>query len=332
MSYKILDLSSDVRPLQTSINEVINVSSSIFVNDLNVKFYKNIASSSAAIDLGGYWQTICDSSPTSSLSTGLYDITYGYSTGSTYNVAATTTSSQTEKIKMYRQYASVLLGDPEGIFSVNSTSQKEAFFIHFKRNIHKDEIRKGTTSLIFNNAATTQLTATDGGADSAFKQTVGGDYAPLKYNGTGSEIAQIWYNAGVIVVPTSLAYPTSITISGSKTLVELQYSGTINQLCDGLRKKMERVDIHNQTNLYSTVVFCRAYNDEFNYSSNPTFVDANKRIIVTSGSNILTTSTYITTLGLYDANDVLLAVGKVNKPLKKSFDNEVTLRGRVDVS
>ncbi len=332
MSYKSLDLSSDVKSIYSSNEEVIAVSSSIFNPDANVKFYRNIASSSAAIDLGGYFQTIFDASPTSSLSTGLYDITYGYATGSSYNVAATTTSSQTEKIKMYRMYAGALLGNQNSTFTINSTTQQEAFFIHFKRNIHKDEVRKGATSLVFNNAATTQLTGTDAGSDALFKQTVGGDYAPLKYNGTGSEIGQIWYNAGVIVVPPSLAYPTSIVFSGSKTLVELQSSGTINQLCDGLRKKMERIDLHNQTNLYSTVIFARAFSDEFNYSSNPTFVDSNKRIIVTSGSNILQTATYITTVGLYDANDVLLGVAKVNKPLKKSFDNEVTIRIRQEVS
>lgn len=327
MSFKTFDLSQDVASLVSSINEVVSVSSSIFKTDTNVKFFKNIASGSD--DLGGYWQTAYDASPTSSLSTALFDFTYGYATGSTYNVAASTTSSQNEKIKIYRQFASVLLGNPDSIFSVASADQKECMFISVKRTMQKDEIKKGSTCLMLNPA--TQYSASDDGATSNFKQTVGGDYAPLKYNGTGSEVGQIWYNAGVIVLPVSLAYTNSqIVWSGSVTLENCQYSGTINSMADGLRNHMENISFHNQTNLYSTVYFCRATNAEFNYSSNPTFVDDNKRIRVTSGSNILQTRTYITTVGLYDANDNLLAVGKVNKPITKSPDTEAILRVRLD--
>lgn len=329
MSYKTLDLAHDVAAIVSSINEVVSVSSSIYANALNVKYYKNIASASAGTDLGGYWETIYDSSPTSSLSTALFDMTYGYATGSAYNVSVTTTSSQNEKIKIYRQFASVLLGNSDSVFQVASTDCEECFFIMVKRNLQKDELKKGATSLVLN-LGSSQVIASDDGAAAAFKQTVGGDYAPLKYNGTGSEIGQVWYNAGVIVIPSNLGWPSAVTWSGSVSLINAQSSGTINQLVDGLRTHIEKINFHNQTNLYSTVYFCRATNTEFNYSSNPTFVDSNKRIRVTSGSNILQTRTYVTTIGLYDANDNLLAVGKVNKPITKSPDNESIFRLRLD--
>jgi hypothetical protein len=174
------------------------------------------------------------------------------------------------------------------------------------------------------------ITASDNGAVSAFKQTIGGDYAPLKWNGTGSEVGQVWYNAGVIVVSDDLMWPAEPAWSGTKSLSESMVSSSINEMNDGLRLHVDKIGIHNQTNLYSTIYFCRATNTEFNYSSNPTFVDDNKRIIVTSGSNILQTRTYVTTIGLYDANDNLLAVGKVNKPVTKSPDNESIFRIRLD--
>lgn len=328
MSFKTFDLANDVATLQSSINEVMAISSSIYAGDSNVKFYQNIASASQALDLGGYFETVYDASPTSSLSTALFDLTYGYSTGSTYNVAATTTASQNEKIKMYRYFASMLLGNSDSVFSINSADQEECFFFFFKRGVMKDEIKKGATSAIFRRTST-YITGTDDGAVTSFKGNyLGGDYAPLKNGAT--EIGQVWYQAGVIVLSSALVWNASLTWSGSKTLVELQYSGTINQLIDGFRTHVERVDLHNQTNLYSTVYFTHARNAEFNYSSNPTFVDDNKRIRPTSGSNILTSRTYITTVGLYDANDNLLGVAKVNKPLTKSPDNETILRVRLD--
>lgn len=329
MSFKNFDLSRDVASLTSAINEVVTLSSSIYSNNNNVKFFANIASASAGVDLGGYWETMYDSSPTSSLSTPLMDFTYGMSTGSIYNLGVTVTSSQNEKIKVYREMASVLLGDSNSTFTIANASQTECFFILLKRGIQKDEIKKGATSVVYNTANSGTVTATDAGAVVNFKQDLGGDYAPLK-DSTGTEIGQIWYNSGIMILDPGQMWPTTQSWSGSKNMYQMQYSSSINQMVDGLRTNLTAVNFHNQTNLYSTIFFCRASNTEFNYSSNPTFVDSDKRIRVTSGSNVLQTRTYITTVGLYDANDNLLAVGKINKPITKSPDNEATARVRLD--
>lgn len=330
MSYKAFNLQDDFAPLTTAVNETISITGSIIATAANVKYYKNVASGSAAIDLGGYCQTVYDASPTSSLSSPLLDITFGMATGSTYNVLSSATSSQSDKIKIYRQWAAALLGNPDATFTITSTSRKEAVFISFKRNLSKDEIKKGTVALTINSATPTQYTASDAGAAVNFQQSLGGDYAPLKYNGTGSEVGQVWYNAGVIILHPDTAWGAVAVWSGTKTLINIQSSGTINQIVDGVRSHMEQVNINNQTNLQSSVYFCRAFNNEFNYSSNQTFIDSNGLIRVTSGSNILTTRTYITTIGLYDENDNLLAVGKVNKPVLKSPETEAVFRLRLD--
>lgn len=330
MSYKSFNFQNDFAPLSTALNEAIQISGSIFSSSTNVKQYKNVSSGSNAIDLGGYFQTVYDGAPTSALSSPLFDFTFGMTTGSSYNVAATTTSSQTEKVKIHRQFAALLLGSADAKFTINSTERDEAVFIVFKRNLLKDELKKGTVSLVLNSSTPTQYTASDAGASQNFKQTVGGDYAALKYNGTGSEIGQVWYNAGVIVLNPDLAWGAVASWSGSKTLINIQSSGTINQVVDGARTHIENIQVNNQTNLQSSVYFCRAYNNEFNYSSNPTFVDSNGLIRVASGSNVLTSQTYITTVGLYDENDNLLAIGKVNKPVLKSPQTEAILRLRLD--
>jgi hypothetical protein len=328
MSYKSFNFQTDFAPLVSAINEVIVITGSIFYTLPNVKQFQNIASSSA--DLGGYFQTVYDSAPTSALSTPLFDFSFGLTTGSAYNVSVTTTSSQTEKIKIQRQFASLLLGNADSKFTINSADKNESLFIIMKRNILKDEIKKGTVNLVLNSGTPSQYTASDAGASTTFKQTVGGDYAPLKYNGTGSEVGQVWYQAGVIVLNPDLAWGAVPLWSGSKTLINVQSSGTINQVVDGARTHIELFQLNNQTNLQSSVYFCRAYNNEFNYSSNPTFVTDTGLIRVTSGSNVLTTQTYITTVGLYDENDNLLAVGKTNKPILKSPQTEVILRLRLD--
>lgn len=332
MSYKAFNLQDDFAPLSTAVNETISITGSIITTLANIKYYKNVASGSAGVDLGGYFETVYDASPTASLSSPLLDITFGYSTGSSYNVAATVTSSQSDKIKIYRQWAATLLGNPDSTFTINSTARKEAVFISFKRNLSKDEIKKGTVGLTINSTAPTQYTASDAGAAVNFQQSIGGDYAPLKYNGTGSEVGQVWYNAGVIVLhpDTTWGAITIWSASMAKTLINMQSSGNINQVVDGVRSHLELVSLNNQTNLQSSIYFCRAFNNEFNYSSNPTFINSTGLIRVTSGSNVLTTRTYVTTIGLYDENDNLLAVGKVNRPVLKSPETEAVFRLRLD--
>jgi len=88
----------------------------------------------------------------------------------------------------------------------------------------------------------------------------------------------------------------------------------------------------NITNINSTLVFCRASADEFNYSSNPTFVDSSNRIVVIDPGqeDVQQTMSYISSVGLYDANDNLLAVAKVSRPIQKTPEKDMTLRVRID--
>lgn len=338
ISFKTFDLAHDVASLQSAINEVVVVSSSLFITgsgDLNVKFYQNIATGSGDPAAGGYWQTVFDSAPTSSQATGLFDLAFGFASASTWSRPAPTGSYSAEKTKVYREIASVLLGDPDATFapSTTGTAWTECFFFLVKRGLMKDELKKGTVNVYFTGTQG-YLTASDSGAASAFKQTVGGDYAPL-FSGT-VPVGLVYYNAGIIVVPASgvaqLPWnPVSGAWSGTQALSGCMISKSLDSCVDGLRAHTDKLSFNNQTNLYSTVYFCRATNTEFNYSSNPTYVDpATQRILVTSGSNVLQSRTYITTIGLYDANDNLLAVGKLSEPITKSPDTEAIFRIRLD--
>jgi hypothetical protein len=40
--------------------------------------------------------------------------------------------------------------------------------------------------------------------------------------------------------------------------------------------------------------------------------------------------TYITSVGLYNDNNELLAIGKISQPTMKSFDNELLIKVRID--
>lgn len=79
----------------------------------------------------------------------------------------------------------------------------------------------------------------------------------------------------------------------------------------------------------STHYFVRLRNTESNYSNNPTFRDPDDNtIIIPQFRN--DPKVYITTVGLYNDNNELLAVAKLSKPVRKSFTEEILLRVRLD--
>ena len=88
------------------------------------------------------------------------------------------------------------------------------------------------------------------------------------------------------------------------------------------------VSFNNTTELNSTVYFCRVNNNEFNYSANPTYLSASKLVVKNNTSD--QPVSYITTVGLYSADNELLATAKLSEPLKKTPDDEFTLRVRLD--
>ena len=103
---------------------------------------------------------------------------------------------------------------------------------------------------------------------------------------------------------------------------------SISGSCDAIRNRIYNISFNNTTELNSTIYFCRASHNEFNYSSNPTYISDSK--IVVKDTSLDQPVSYITTVGLYSANNELLAVGKVSEPIKKTPDNELTLRVRLD--
>ena len=78
--------------------------------------------------------------------------------------------------------------------------------------------------------------------------------------------------------------------------------------------------------------FCRATADEFNFSTNPTYTNSEGRIkAINSGQeNIEKAFAFISTIGLYDANEELLAVAKLSRPVEKNDEKDLTFRVRLD--
>ena len=91
---------------------------------------------------------------------------------------------------------------------------------------------------------------------------------------------------------------------------------------------MYNMSYNNTTEINSTIYFCRAPVNKFNYSSNPTYVTGSKIRVKNVASDMPVA--YVTTVGLYNASNELLATAKLSEPLRKDPTNELTLRVRLD--
>lgn len=88
----------------------------------------------------------------------------------------------------------------------------------------------------------------------------------------------------------------------------------------------------NNTNINSTIYFCRSTADEFNFSTNPTYTDSTGKILVIDEGQEDTQKafSFVTSVGLYDDNDDLLAVAKLSRPIEKNDEKDITFRVRLD--
>ncbi len=81
--------------------------------------------------------------------------------------------------------------------------------------------------------------------------------------------------------------------------------------------------------------FIRVMNRDFNYSNNPTYVyDGSDGVhpagLIYNQDFISNPTTYVTTVGLYNDNNELVAVAKLSRPALKTFDNELLIKVRLD--
>ena len=113
----------------------------------------------------------------------------------------------------------------------------------------------------------------------------------------------------------------SVSIAGSaSTSVEQEnHKILVNSINDGGDFQARRTE-----NVSTQHFFVRATNREFNYSNNPTYVNALGKFVETTFET--DPQTYITTIGLLNEANEMIAVAKTSQPIVKSFDKEVLIK------
>ncbi len=262
----------------------------------------------------------------------------------------------------YDENGNIRQFDEDGDMS-GGTKMNEVIFINLARLLSKDEIKKGSFELELGVEATyatpmiERIKLADTNANNDYRvNSPAGDYAIL-YADTSLQGASnndrlgtddgtqkaglLFYQAGIAVITASVflsAGSSGMLIDAGGGNSELNSSAhNVNQMlsgseisasCDALRHRIHNLSFNNTTELNSTVYFCRAHHNEFNYSANPTYLSASQIVVKNNASD--SPVSYITSVGLYSADNELLAMAKLSEPLKKDPSNELTLRVRLD--
>ena len=245
---------------------------------------------------------------------------------------------------------------------------RECVFINFSRLLAKDQIKKGSFSMTvgtgswknpFKDVARKGITVTDASSSadgSGITNTLGGDMGILysdKYiwatagraRSPGATmkfpIGALFYQAGIAVLTASL-FSGSHGVGAVKaekfyyapygqpyrTVQQTLTSSAISASCDALRHIIGNISFNNTTEINSKIYFCRVPHNMFNYSANPTYLTGSKIRVKNNASD--SPVAYITTVGLYNSSNELLAVAKLSEPIRKDPTNDITIRVRLD--
>ena len=113
---------------------------------------------------------------------------------------------------------------------------------------------------------------------------------------------------------------------------DLLVSASIDDIVDHLAftrfqsGSLTAMAFQNKTSINSALYFCRANANSMNASNNPTWSDA----LTSMGTDPTERFTYITGVGLYDSDGTLVATAKLNRPIEKNPQGEVSIRVRLD--
>ena len=263
----------------------------------------------------------------------------------------------------YDATGSIRQFDQDGVFGTGSTFA-DAIVMPISRLLVKDEIKKESFSLTlgvsssYTDAFNQRIVITDSGALSNYRiNSPAGEYGLLYASNTvgtpisgtavqagtssATPIGLIYYQAGVVVLApltlftangggfTGILSGTIASWSSGGDNIGTQLAGaTIDTIMTNFRHRIYDMSFSNTTELNSTIYFCRADHNEFNYSANPTYLSSSKMVVKNNSSD--TPTAYFTTVGLYSADNELLAVAKLSEPLKKDPTQNYTIRVRLD--
>jgi hypothetical protein len=325
-----------------------SVAGAMWSNNVNTLTSFFTSSTQIASNTAQFYYSVYQTSSTNTSAAVQFDIAYCdlFGSGSApYNPSVTgSTPTRTN----YGQYRTLILGDENAQFVFGNTTSSYFYAINIERARYKQSILPGSLTLNLSGSGGL-ITLTD---DSKIASSVVYTDAGRVYNIVSGSAGTVytagsssfgWSNSGSygwflpdigVILLNGLALDASGSAGGINLgTVRNLSNNTVNNprlIVNALNRAGNRgFRLNSQEALSSDFIFVRARNNEFNYSENPSFISGSTGEIVFN-SFINNPQTYITTVGLYNDSNELLAVAKLSRPLPKDFTKELLVRVKLD--
>jgi hypothetical protein len=313
------------------------------------------SSTQAAATSGKYYYNIYSYNPQISASAEVeFAIAYGHVDSSGSATLDVDTNSTLATKATYAQYKSILLDPTDSKFSFPNSGGTEddsngLYVINIARNRYRESMDAGNWELNLSGSNGNFTFIDDSGkkfGDNFGKAgrvfnivegvlNVGTQLEATitnQYDSNGKGFGLFYPDRGIMVFnPTALQTKLGNIhdengnliggMSGSHATGSEQYNH--KRLYYAVKKGAD-FDARRTENVSTQHFFVRATNREFNYSNNPTYIDTNGDF--TEATFETDPQTYITTVGLYNDSNELVAVAKTSQPIVKSFDKEVLIK------
>lgn len=306
-------------------------------NGILTSFYTESGVTSVPpINNAKYYYNIYGSDPNTSQVE--FSIAYGHVSGA--GAPSTDLSYPTKAI--YSQYKNLLLNNPRGQFTYtsngNTVVMDNFFAISINRANLKQKLDAGNWQLNLSGSTSLPVLHLIDNSNDYNDVNVGSNtryYTVVSGTIGGSQVGTTAYGLvypdyGIILLDAnilsgSLTMPINVsttTWTGSSGRTNLhQFYLSLNGASYFAARSEEIIS--------STHYFIRIKNQQYNYSTNPTFYSASDGTII-QPSFYNDPTVFITTVGLYDDDNELLAIAKLSEPIAKGFDKEALVRVRLD--
>ena len=245
---------------------------------------------------------------------------------------------------IYAQYQQTLLPSSTTKFNFTGVGEENSIYvINFKRSRLKDKLDRGNWELTLSGSGK-QIKLIDDSDDTAQLNSAEQEYYNVVSGSLSSGVSvpsttltygRVYPQRGVIVlsgtaldVSASMTTATASNANGNnsfKLFSAISRSAAVDSTNNAFKAR-------NEEEVKSTYYFLRVRNSKFNFSNNPSYLtsSANGVYTLSQPTFVNDPKSYITTTGLYNDSNELLAVAKLSQPILKSFANEILLKVKLD--
>jgi len=303
---------------------------------------------------GNYYLSVFQTGSTLTGAEVQFNIAFGDSAGSGSVLYDSGVNGKSYTSTVYGQWQNIVLGDENNnfIFGGVTPVTQSIYALSVNRARFKGSIFPGTLDLRINSASTSfNLRLTDNSNDvttttyneagrvyqivsGSNGNAIGAGSTPAGAVSNGMTVSGSYGlflpDIGAIILNASaLNLESSDGGVGLGTLYSPNTANNNPSIIFAAINNGSVFTLNSQENITSDYVFVRARNSEFNYSTNPSFISGSTGEVLYNDF-INAPQTFITSIGMYNDANELLAVAKLSKPLKKDFTKEALIRVKLD--